>query len=207
MILSDNAVVVLDPSGHDVGWLDSWSDAASVQAAQCGGYVVRANVDPEEVLEDFRNAIRTESHGHVYAGLADASERVCITHGVAMGPGLGECDAPIDHTTCPPDAHTFDAGDPSYQGRVDATGRTLCNDDRALMFYCTVIEWYGHAGADVPPCYMIQAPSADIPVPDAVEIPAGFTLTTCERCGWSEQRGQSSADTQCRCGADWPATS
>jgi hypothetical protein len=71
----------------------------------------------------------------------------------------------IDHTKCPREAHTFDAGDEHYEGRVDEHGNQLCNDDAQPIFYCTRDENYHHVGAGAEPCFLIQEPGWDIPAP------------------------------------------
>lgn len=75
----------------------------------------------------------------------------------------------INHTQCPPGSHTFDAGDPFYEGRVDEHGNLLCNGGEQPIFYCTRDEDYHHVGADAKPCFLIQEPGWDIEAPQAGE--------------------------------------
>lgn len=75
----------------------------------------------------------------------------------------------VNHTQCPPGSHTFDAGDPHYEGRVDEHGNQRCNDDSQPMFYCTRDEGYHHVGADAEPCFLIQEQGWAIPAPQAGE--------------------------------------
>lgn len=87
-----------------------------------------------------------------------------------------------DHARCPADAHTFDAGDVSYEGPVDGHGRTLCNDCQRIMFYCTADENYHHAGASTPACFLVPEPGQNVPVPASAELPDGWAPRECWRC-------------------------
>lgn len=72
----------------------------------------------------------------------------------------------IDHTTCPDGSHTFDAGDPHYEGRVDEYGNTRCNDCDHPTFYCTVDDQWYHVGTSTGPC-MLADDGGAIPAPRA----------------------------------------
>ncbi len=81
----------------------------------------------------------------------------------------------LDHYHCPPSAHDFDPDGtrPEEQAR-DEHGRRVCNDCGALCFYGTGDDQYHHAGRDAEPCFLVQEENFDIPVPDAIPVPADW---------------------------------
>jgi hypothetical protein len=93
----------------------------------------------------------------------------------------------LDHEKCPEWAHTFDVdpGDAHSMPQNHAGALFLCNDDMQPTFYCYATGWYHHAGKDAGPCFMIQEPGFDVPIPDGLrETPCA----TCAELGVTEYR-------------------
>lgn len=65
----------------------------------------------------------------------------------------------ITHATCPVESHHPDWDDADAAGNPEQAaehGHLSCNDEGAPMFYCDEDNWYHHANAGTPACFLIQ---------------------------------------------------
>lgn len=88
----------------------------------------------------------------------------CYVHECCNGLTADRCE--LDHTTCPPGVHDFDARDLEDQNRGEG-GIMCCNDCWAILFYCPRTGWYHHARKNVEPCFLVRDRSWDV----EIEVP------------------------------------